>query len=259
MANKRRLPVTAIIPTLTNTKGLKLIVDQLLNENVDVVVVDNELNDEKRGWAGKTGITYLPQEKNLGFAVAVNLGAEQIKTEWMLIANDDVEILNDESIHRLLATADENNWMAVSPILKKHNGDVENIGYRVLPIGKVELNFDHINNSSDVLDGLTAAFLLIKREVFEDVGGFDESFVAYLEDVDLFMTLKERGFEFGVDVKTVVVHNHLSTSKRMTGFKEKRDVINWWRIALKHKVMKKNFVFLLERLRNVSGLIRNYY
>ena len=47
------------------------------------------------------------------------------------------------------------------------------------------------------------------------------------EGLDLFLTLKEPGYEFGVDTEVEVVHDQLSTSKTMRRFKEKKDLVNW--------------------------------
>jgi GT2 family glycosyltransferase len=250
--------ITLVIPTLSNTKGLKRLVSELLVSGVKIVVVDNNPDEEKRELAAAENCTYLPQKENLGFAAGVNLGAKQVTTDWMIIANDDVEGVDENLILNLLESAEKENWDAVSPILKNSQGKIENIGYKVLPIGRVELNFDPQKNSSKQLDGLTAAFLLIKKKVFDSVGGFDESFFAYLEDVDLFLTLKERGYSFGVDTSVAVLHNHLTTSSKTRGFKQKQDIKNWWKLYSKHFTITLSASFLIERGRNIAGWVKYY-
>jgi hypothetical protein len=71
--------------------------------------------------------------------------------------------------------------------------------------------------------------------------------------------MKKRKYKFGIDFKTKVVHNHQITSKEMGNFKQKMDLINWWRLFIKHKqdgIFNFSPQFLLERLRNVSGFIK---
>jgi len=236
--------MTAIIPTLNNPQGLTKLKQELDQAKIPTIIVDNS-------------------KHNRGFAVAVNWGAKQAQTEWLLILNDDVEGVTKEAIKQLSETAIKNKWSAISPILTNPNGEVENIGYTVLPIGKVRLNFDKTKVSDKDLDGLTAACLLIKRETFRKMGGFDESFFAYLEDVDLFLHLKQAGFHFGLDTRMAVVHHHMSTTRKIKGFKEKRDLINWWRIIFKHR---KRFclspttlpLMLIERGKNLSGWLKTY-
>jgi GT2 family glycosyltransferase len=238
--------ITAIIPTLSNTSGLKYLLNELEEANIPSVVIDNNL-----------------QERNLYFAAAVNLGAKQANTEWLLVANDDIEGVTKYKIASLIQVAEKNNWIAVSPILRSPQGNIENIGYRVLPIGRVELNFSPIRNSNKDLDGLTAACLLIKRKVFNMIGGFDESFVAYLEDVDIFLRLKKRRYEFGVATNVEVIHNHMVTSSKLRGFKEKRDFINWIKIILKNWDISTLQIYgagiIVERFRNLYGYIKSGY
>lgn len=235
------MQVTAIIPTLHNQSGLKRLMNELDLIHIPAVVINN-------------------QETNLGFAKAVNAGAKRAKTEWLLILNDDVEGISYQSIQRLIDQAINNNWVAVTPKLINPKGEIENIGYRVLPVGKVALNFDASNNTDRELDGLTAACLLINRQVFEKLHGFDESFFAYLEDVDLFLRLKTAGYHFGVVPEVQVIHDHMATSKTMGNFKARQDLVNWWRMVVKHP---KKFILsptlpsmLIERGRNVSGWIK---
>jgi len=272
--------LSAIIPTLTNDQGLFKLVSQLKKiKYIEIIIVDNKPNDKKR--EKLKNFIYLPQQKNLGFAKAVNLGAKQAKGEWLLVLNDDIEFKslkhhlrgenknynnsevkeNEKLIKDIISFAQRNHLDAVSPVLKKPTGEVENYGYKVLPIGRVQL-IKHLDNTSEVqnLDGLTAACLFIKKEVFEKVSGFDESFFAYLEDVDLFLRLKRKGFKFAIDPSTFVIHNHMTTSSKIGYFKEKQDLVNWIRIILKNwgvkKIIRHFPGIIIERGRNLSGLIK---
>jgi GT2 family glycosyltransferase len=158
---------------------------------------------------------------------------------------------------------------ALSPILVNPEGEIENCGYQVLPYGKIKLirelpitDYPTSSRSPGLrgaieLDGLTAACLLIKTEVFKTLKGFNESFFAYLEDVDFFIRFKKAGYRFTVDPNIKVLHCQMTTSKQMGSFKERQDVINWWRLYFKHPDMFKfNIKFMIERLRNVSGFLK---
>ncbi|MFA6016650.1 MAG: glycosyltransferase family 2 protein [Patescibacteria group bacterium] len=285
--------LTVIIPTYNNLEGLQYLLNYFKDKEFKVIVVGNGLDPRLRG--DDTGnLVYLPQEKNLGFAGGVNKGAKDVKTKWMLILNDDIrfdkkitnnksqitneyQILNNKKIKQnpiesLIKYAEENNLDAVSPILKNPNGEVENYGYKVLPYGKVELIKENYRldprlreDDNASIDGLTAACLLVKTEVFKKLGGFDESFFAYLEDVDFFLRMKKmdsrlRGndkLSFGIAYDIEVIHNHMTTSLTMGNFKAKQDMINWWRLYFKHpEKFKFNLDFIIERMRNVSGFVK---
>jgi GT2 family glycosyltransferase len=259
--------LSAIIPTMTNDQGLFKLVSQLKKiKDIEIIIVDNKPNDEKR--EKLKNFLYLPQQKNLGFAIAVNLASKKAKGDWLLILNDDIEEVTENLINKMLNFAQKNHFDAVSPVLKKPTGEIENFGYKVLPIGKVQLitkNPQPITNNqqpitSNIIDGLTAACLFIKKKVFEKVGGFDESFFAYLEDVDLFLRLKNKGYKFAINPNIFVIHNHMTTSSKMGFFKEKQDFVNWIRVILKNWGLKKIILHLpgiiIERGRNLSGLIK---
>lgn len=257
-----KINLSVIIPTLNNVKGLKYLLNYFKDKPYTVVVIDNK-------------------KKNLGFAGAVNKGAKDVKTKWMLILNDDIEFnevykvfkvhkvyKEKNKIEKIIEFAEENNLDAVSPILVNPNGEVENYGYKVLPYGKVELikknntndtNFyaNAANYANRKIDGITAACLLIRTNVFKKLKGFDESFFAYLEDVDFFLRFKKAGYKMAISDNIKVLHNHMTTSKTMGNFKARQDMINWWRLYFKHKDrFKFNLKFIVERLKNVSGFLK---
>lgn len=306
--------ISVIVPTLTNEEGVTNIIKYFLNkDDFQLIIIDNKPEIKKldknitwnveRGTYNFKNIVYLPQERNLGYARANNLGAKYAKAEWLLLLNDDIKFKIQNSnlksqndnlklkivknpINELLKIAKENNLDAVAPILINPDGSVENYGYRVMEIGKIELvtkNFIPLDTvfsrrlhplkggppshrlrkqvsslaSYNNLDGLTAACLLIKRSVFEKLGGFDESFFAYLEDVDLFLRLKKAGYKFALVSDIVVFHHHRKTSLKMGCFKQRQDVVNWWRLFFKHPdIIRFSPAFLVERARNVWGLIK---
>jgi len=253
--------LTVIIPNYNNTKGLRYLLSYFKEKPYKVVVVDNS-------------------KKNLGFAGGINLGAKNVNTKWMLILNDDIEFkdkisnIKDSSfakasedkqntINSLIHYAEKNKLDAVSPILRNPDGRVENFGYKILPYGKVEI----LNTKYEILDtnidGITAACLLVKTEVFKKLGGFDESFFAYLEDVDFFLRLSfdklriAQDKSFGIAYGIEVLHNHMTTTKTMGNFKARQDMVNWWRLYFKHpEKFKFNLDFIVERLRNISGYIK---
>ena len=239
--------LTVVIPTYNNVEGLKYLLNYFKDKPYKIVIVDNK-------------------KKNLGFAGGVNKGARDVKTKWMLVLNDDIEFpisprlrrASEDTIERLINFAEEKNLDAVSPILRNPDGKVENYGYKILPFGKVET----LNTKYEILDtkidGLTAACLLIRTEMFKKLGGFDESFFAYLEDIDFFLRMKN--YKFGIAYDIEVLHNHMTTAKTMGNFKAKQDMVNWWRLFFKHPdKFKFNLEFVAERLRNVSGYLKTTF
>ena len=237
-----KIKLTVIIPTLSNVNGLKYLLNYFRDKPYELIVIDNK-------------------KKNFGFAGGVNKGARNVKTKWMLVLNDDVEFSKNkkqDTIQRLMNFAEEKKLDAVTPVLRNPDGGIENLGYNLLPIGKIVLvkEFSIFNFQFSKIDGITAACLLIKTSVFKKLEGFDDSFFAYLEDVDFFLRFKKAGYKMGIaDVE--VLHNHMITAKTMGNFKARQDMFNWWRLYFKHpNKFELNLAFIIERLRNFSGFIK---
>ncbi len=284
--------ITIIIPTLSNKKGLERLLKYFSTKTYPLIIIDNNPKIKKNIPKDKKNITYLPQKKNLGFAKAINLGIRKAKTEWILILNDDINFevksaklkITKDPIKELLEFAKKYKLDAVSPVLINPKGKIENVGYEVLPFGKVKLikdikiwnqvieNYEisgvwNLEFGNFRIDGLTAACLLIKRKVFSETGGFDERFFAYLEDVDLFLSLKEKGYKFAVCPYIAVLHEHMTTGKRLGWKKSWLDFKNWILIILKHpkhfKISPNNLncqnllKLITERLKNFWGIIKS--
>lgn len=279
--------LTIIIPTYNNTKGLKYLLNYFKDRPYQVVVINNKISKEKKDFIAslfhcyKDRLSNLPQEKNLGFAGAVNLGAKYATGKWLLILNDDIEFyekrlniksqisnkskilkyknIKKDTIQELIKFAEKNYFDAVSPVLRNPDRKIENLGYNLLPIGKIELvkSYKAIKFiKSKQIDGLTAACLLVKTSVFKKLKGFDENFFAYLEDMDFFLRFKKAGYKMGI-ANVEVLHNHMTTAKTMGNFKARQDMMNWWRLYFKHPdKFKFNLAFMVERLRNVSGYLK---
>lgn len=273
--------LSIIIPTYNNQKGVDYLLNYFKNKPYQIIIVDNNPKIKKlKKWQKKEfkNLIYLPQNKNLGFAKGVNIGAKYVKSDLMIILNDDIEFIpqdlkikiqnlklkikKEKFFEDLLDYKEKKGFDAVSPVLINSNGEIENLGYRLLPYGKIELVKELTESTFDKnvdLDGISAACLLIKTKIFKDLGGFDENFFAYLEDVEFFIRFKKKGYQFGI-APFAVLHHKLTTSKTMKSLKAKQDLLNWWRLYFKHP---EKFIFdgkfIIERLRNFVGYIKSKF
>lgn len=257
-----------IIPTLSNRDGLVAVLGDIQREysNAHVIIVNNDtipiINIDA---SSSLQIITLDQNRNTGFAKACNDGAkaarEHFGPEHLIFLNDDIRFTSDW-VEECLKTMEHKKWFATTPLLKKPDGSLENIGYKVLPQGKIKLALhDSRSTIHESVDGLTAAALAIKTDDFFSLKGFDERFFAYLEDVDLFMTAKEKGKKFGTTTNVFVVHHGQVTSSSMKTRKAWLDTKNWYLLLSKHwtrEMLAKHFGSIVaERLRNISGLIKS--
>lgn len=257
-------PAAIIIPTYTNTVGLKHVLDCLIRCEMDypVVIVNNGAHKLSGVLPQKKlTITVIEQGKNTGFAPACNAGVAETKRlfdpEYVAFVNDDISFDTDW-IEDCISAAKRKKWQACAPVLLRPEGTVENVGYQVLPIGRAVL----ITDPSDEREksGLTAAALVFETEAFVSLGGFDERLFAYLEDVELFLHAKKMGMKWGVEYSVAVVHEGQVTSNRFPVKKAWLDLRNWTYLITKHWGVRAILTYgpqlLLERLRNVAGLLK---
>lgn len=259
--------ISIIIPTLFPPESLSNEAAQIAHYGgvTEVIIVANTNSHDK----DENHVHWRFLGKNKGFTGACNEGARIAKGNLLLFLNDDCN-LSQDTLHKMIQYLDKNpRIVATQPIVYKPvtvnsiNKQVENIGFWVdTRIGKaipVTVN----SNSKQKIYGLSGTCMLIKKNVFEEVGGFDESFHSYLEDVDLTIRLHKAGHRVEPCLEAEVTHTHMATSSRMGLYKEIHDVKNWWRLVVKHPdvfVHWSNLLpLLIERLRNVSGLVKKTY
>jgi len=256
-----------IVPTLSNIQGLSNLLHILNNFYPDspvIVVNNNESNElEKYTSNKKVGnkIIILNEQKNVGFAKACNDGAKKAKElfnpKYVIFLNDDV-VFNNDWIKKCIEEMENKKWAAVTPVLVRKDNSIENCGYKVLPIGKIRLITDI--KSSEKPDGLSATALIMKADIFFRLKGFDEKFFAYLEDVDLFLRIKEENYKFGVCKKIKVKHLGQETSSKMSVKKAYLDFKNWILVISKNwsrEELKKNLPeIIIERFRNAWGIAK---
>lgn len=270
-----------IIPTFQGKHLLPRLLGRLLNSKDSrfvVTIVDNGSTDGTADFVKKEypQIHLIELDRNYGFTKAVNIGVKAADSEYVLILNNDC-LIKPEDIKKLEEFVVTHDLVATQPVVWKDK-NIENSGYMVdLKKGKAEMvteldsmdpsvtSFPQDDSGGQMWEkgkmyGLSATCLLIKRDIFLELGGFEESFHSYLEDVDLFIRLEMKGYRFAPCLLVSVVHEHMATSSRMGAYKEQHDLTNWIRIILKN--YPRSFILhhfptlFVERLRNVSGLVK---
>lgn len=192
MPNAAAARVAAVIPTWNRRDLLAVLLQNLTAQTcpfTEIIVVDNGSEDDSAELAERAGARVLKMGRNVGFAVAVNRGIEAADAEWVAILNNDVT-LEVDWLAKLLEAAQEDLWFATGKILQAANHQV------------VDGTFDEISRGacasrcgSGKPDGpawnqtrriraapMTAA--IFRRQLFSDLGGLDETFGSYMEDVD---------------------------------------------------------------------------
>ena len=207
----------------------------------EVIVVDNNSQDGSPKMVKEKfpQVNLITLGKNYGFGKANNLGAEKAKVDWLLFLNSDTQILKG-AIDKIFSYVRDMGSKAEEAVfgcqLLNADGSIQpSAGFfptlsRVamqmfflddLPILKnlvrpYQQNHLPFYRQEQAVDWVTGAFLLLKRDFFNKVKGFDEQIFMYAEEIDLCYRLKQ----MGADVKYTPIAQitHLKGGSSKDGF-----------------------------------------
>jgi GT2 family glycosyltransferase len=229
------------------TKNCLISLFKNLKSEKEVIVIDNASNDESvdelKSIFGHT-IKLIFNEKNIGFGPANNLGAKLASGKYLLFLNSDTIINNDFTSKLIDFFANNSRAGIVSPELLFENGQSQPHTYGKFPtiFGTITDKFfrpKFNDDSSMEVDWVSGAAMAMRKEVFEKIGGFDENFFMYYEDIDLCKRLKDKGFAIvrlsGLSVTHLVAKSSANAKsiKKMYYrsqnyyFKKHHGYINW--------------------------------
>lgn len=183
---------------------------------VAIVVSDNlpHADSEIRRLAQQSGATYLPMGSNIGYGAAMNAAVAALppNVRWILISNPDV-IFSPGAIDNLVAVGELDPHVgAVGPAILNSDGTIYPSA-RAVPSLRTGLGHAMFSNlwpqnpwsrryrNNSVAAGeqrdtgwLSGSCLLVRRAVFEELGGFDPEYFMYFEDVDFGYRLGKLGY-----------------------------------------------------------------
>jgi N-acetylglucosaminyl-diphospho-decaprenol L-rhamnosyltransferase len=208
--------VRVIVVTYSPGDSLRLCLESLADSArvpYEVVIVDNGSTDGAPQLAAERfGVRLIEAGRNLGYGAAANLGARGGTAPWLLVINPDTEFSNG-SLDDLLGAAER--WPSagvLGPALLTSEGTLYPSARPIpsLGAGAAHAIFgwwwrsnpwtaSYLREGRPHVEGavgwLSGACLLLRRQAFEDVSGFDEQYFMYFEDVDLCERLAGAGWE----------------------------------------------------------------
>jgi GT2 family glycosyltransferase len=212
--------LTIVIPTLNNYKGLLRLLETLEKYTPPiyrVIVIHNghTLDSPNKDLIDKIKPKvhlWIDTYRNLGFAKSMNTGIRLTNTEYVLCANDDVELMYDswwQEVEALFASDPElGGFNPHSPCNKMHTGD------RMLQYPyKAEYTPEDIENIKKIFlgqawyVGCCTYFTIFRKKMFDDVGLYDESFgIGSGEDYDLCVRAARGKWKVAGGSKVIVWH-----------------------------------------------------
>ncbi len=191
-------------------------------DNFEIIVADNGSTDESLITLKHKfpTIKIIDLESNHGFAKGYNLANQQIDSDYLVLLNSDVEV-TDNWIDPIIKMMEKDKSIAaaqpkvLAQARKTHfeyagasGGWLDVLGYpfcRGRILGTVEADNGQYNSIQEVF-WATGAALFIRPHLFNSLDGFDESFFAHMEEIDLCWRLKRAGYKIMANPESVVYH-----------------------------------------------------
>jgi GT2 family glycosyltransferase len=228
MDQRMNQPLVSVI--VVNYNGRKYLADclasleqqRLTRDQFEVIVVDNGSTDGSAAWvaANHTWVKLIALKENVGFARGNNLALKQAGAKYIAFLNNDAAAdpgWLEESVTTLRASRQLGGVAAKirfhhdprilnsTGLVLYRDGRGGDRGFREEDSGQFE--------KADEVFGACGAAMVLRRELLDDVGGFDERLFLYYEDLDLAWRARLRGWGFHYCPKALVQHVHCASSR----------------------------------------------
>jgi len=246
--------VSIIIPSRDQSALLEKCIDSILHKsdypNFEIIILENNSVEEQtrelyHRLRKDRRIQIVESAGDFNFSGLINLGASRARGSIFLLLNNDVEIMNADCLSELVSQVSRPEIGIVGARLWYPNGTLQHGGV-ILGVGGVASNIDGIRRYEPgyfarqhlVQDfcAVTAACLMVRCEVFQKLGGFDESRLPVtFNDVDFCLRARELGWRIVYTPYAELVHHESisrglenTTEKQRRFFKESEFLLSRW-------------------------------
>lgn len=205
--------VSILIPTKDHIEDLNRTITSVINKtsykNYEIIVIENnsELDDTfeyyEKIQKEFSNVKVVKWEREFNYSAINNFGASFATGEYILLLNNDVEVINKEWLTKMLALAQREDVGCVGAKLYypdttiQHGGIIVGLGgaaaHAHRGFNKKSYGFFLRLGITQNLSAVTGACLLVKKSVFDEVNGLDESFEVAYNDVDFCLRVLETG------------------------------------------------------------------
>jgi GT2 family glycosyltransferase len=201
---------------------------------MSVVVVDNDSGDGTPEMVEREfpEVKLIRAPGNVGFSAANNIAARYTESPYVLVLNPDTRV-TEGALERVARVLDERRRVGIAGAkLVLEDGTLDHAAKRGFPtplgalahftgVGRRDDASDRLaqyrapergEDEAGSVDAVNGAFMMIRRAVLEDLGGFDEGYWMYMEDLDLCYRFDAEGWVTWYEPSAVVVHVKAGTS-----------------------------------------------
>lgn len=239
--------ISIVIPTKDNPEMIERCLYTLFLKTTyptfEVICVDNETSDAEALDILRTApVERLILPGIFNFSKANNLGVKQARGEYLVFLNNDIEILTPNWIQEMLYYAEQPDVGAVGALLLYPDQTIQHAGVVLGCRGTA----DHVSRgASPSTDGyagsltcarevsaVTAACLMIRRALFDQVGGFNEHFFTAYQDVDLCLKVLNQGKRNIFTPRARFIHHESSSRGKYYDFVDRNLLLDLWEPAI---------------------------
>lgn len=230
-------PILSILILNYNTKNLTVLcIESIINNYqkelekgyLEILIGDNASSDSsvttfKKQFAGYKNILISENKTNLGFAKGHNTLAKKARGKYLLFLNSDTQITNT-GLKETISYLEKNEGIGILG-LKMINKDgsyqascgsfYNTFNLLIMLLGGER--FGLLRSSPDRIQGVdwvSGGAMLVQKELFEKLNGFDENFFMYIEDMELCFRAKKEGYLTYFYPFIKIIHNELGSSNK---------------------------------------------
>jgi GT2 family glycosyltransferase len=199
---------------------------ELDKEQFEIIVIDNASTDDSvkavRNLKLKN-LTVIESNENLGFSKGCNLGAKNAKGEYLLFLNSDTEI-KDQGFVKMVEYLKKNEKVGVlGGALKNEDGKAQPSAgkfYNLFNLFLAMLGLERAGFLRESpkqikrVDWVSGASLMVKRQLFEKLGGFAKELFMYAEDMEFCYRVSKKGFPTYFYPEVMLFHKERGSSNR---------------------------------------------
>lgn len=212
----KQAKVSIVIPSKNKADFLRKCIRSIEKKssyrNYEIIVIDNN-SDEKDFFAliknysrqNKIDFKCISDKETFNFSRLINLGRKHATGEFLLLLNNDTEIISDDWLEAMMEHAQRKDIGVVGAKLLYDNDTIQHAGVVIglggaaghVLVGEDRDGPGYFNyvNMLNTYSALTAACFMVRTSVFDEVGGFDESFGTEYNDVDFCLKVKDAGYQ----------------------------------------------------------------
>ena len=269
MDNNNPTPLSIVIVNYNVAHYLERCLKSL-DPSMDVWVVDNASKDESVAKVKKDfpWVNLIESKENLGFSKAINLAVKKSKGEALLLLNPDTE-LKPQSHQHILKYCTSLHAKAIGfRQVDKHGRFQLSFGFRPNVTNELLRRavqhrldrkghllgtiMDRVFSRKTSVSWVAGSSLLVGRDAFEKIDGFDENFFLFFEDIDFCLRLAQSGISILYDPSLTLIHHRGESSKTNALESEqayRRSQRYFWQRH--HGVLASSMVGFYQRMRGI--------